>query len=153
MNLFTGLSSDWITYRTVVSTSGDQIAIAPGYLQRAWKQNGRNFYEYSMGSTHILDFFAYISGRYAVRKETYSGPNGPVSLEVYYDPAHTYDIDDMLASSRAGLDLYQRVYSPYQFGQYRIHGVPALPQLRPILPQYDSLLGRHRLYRPHAQAH
>ncbi len=124
MNLFTGLASDWITYRTVVSTSGDQIAIAPGYLQRAWKQDGRNFYEYSMGSTHILDFFAYISGRYAVRKETYSGPNGPVSLEVYYDPAHTYDIDDMLASSRAGLDLYQRVYSPYQFTQYRILEFP-----------------------------
>ncbi len=47
-----------------MSTSGDQIAIAPGYLQRAWQQNGRRFYEYSMGITHILDFFAYLSARY-----------------------------------------------------------------------------------------
>jgi ABC-2 type transport system permease protein len=118
------IESDWITYHTVVSTSGDQMALAPGYLQRQWQANGRNFYEYSMGSTHVLDFFAYISARYQVRKETYHGTNGDVALEVYYDPAHPYDVDDMLASSRAGLDYYQRVFSPYQFTQYRIMEYP-----------------------------
>jgi len=116
--------SDWITYHTVVSTSPDQIGIAPGYLQREWQADGRRFFEYSMGSTHILDFFAYISARYQIRKETYHGPNGDVALEVYYDPAHTYDVGDMLASSRAGLDYYQRIYSPYQFSQYRIFEFP-----------------------------
>ncbi len=116
--------SDWITYHTVVSTSPDQIAIAPGYLQREWQADGRRFFEYSMGSTHILDFFSYISARYESRKELYRGPNGDISLEVYYDPAHTYDVDDMLASSLAGLDYYERVYSPYQFNQYRIFEFP-----------------------------
>lgn len=123
INLFTP-NSDWITYHTVVSTSGDQIAIAPGYLQRAWDQGGRHFYEYSMGSTHILDFFAYLSARYTAKKEVYSGPNGPVNLEVYYDSDHPYDIDDMLASSKAGLDYYQANFSPYQFTQYRIMEFP-----------------------------
>jgi hypothetical protein len=123
LNIFS-TSSDWITYHTVVSTSPDQIAIAPGYLQREWQQNGRRFFEYSMGSTHILDFSAYLSARYTVHKETYSGPAGPVSLEVYYDPAHTFDIDDMLAASRAGLDYYQAHFSPYQFTQYRIMEFP-----------------------------
>ena len=123
-NVFFRGASDWVTYHTVVSTSADQIAVAPGYLQREWQANDRNFFEYSMGSTHILDFFAYISAKYQVRKETYHGPNGDVSLEVYYDPAHTYDVDDMLASSRAGLNYYQRVYSPYQFTQYRIFEFP-----------------------------
>ena len=123
LNGFT-TNSDWITFHTVVSTSGDQIAIAPGYLQREWRQDGRHFFEYSMGSTHILDFFAYLSGRYSVRKEVYSGPGGPINLEIYYDPAHTYDLDDMLASSRAGLDYYQAHFSPYQFKQYRILEFP-----------------------------
>jgi ABC-2 type transport system permease protein len=123
-NVFFRGESDWVTYHTVVSTSSDQIAVAPGYLQREWQANGRRFFEYSMGSTHILDFFAYISADYQVKKETYHGPNGDVALEVYYDPAHTYDVDDMLASSRAGLDYYQRVYSPYQFSQYRIYEFP-----------------------------
>ncbi|MGD0797125.1 MAG: ABC transporter permease [Acidobacteriaceae bacterium] len=116
--------SDWITYHTVVSTIPGQIAIAPGYLQREWQKDGRRFFEYSMGSTHILDFYAYLSARYSVRKEVYNGPGGPVNLEVYYYPTHTYDIDDMLASSKAGLDLYQRIYSPYQFTQYRIMEFP-----------------------------
>jgi ABC-2 type transport system permease protein len=123
-NVFFRGESDWVTYHTVVSTSSDQIAIAPGYLQRQWQADGRNFYEYSMGSTHILDFFSYISARYQSRKEIYHGPGGDVALEVYYDPAHTYDIDDMLASSRDGLDYYQRVYSPYQFTQFRIFEFP-----------------------------
>jgi ABC-2 type transport system permease protein len=112
--------SDWITYHAVVSTSSDQIAIAPGYLQREWQEGGRNFFEYSMGSTHILDFFAYISARYTVKREQYKG----VNLEVYYTPGHEFDIDDMLASSKAGLDYYQVNYSPYQFAQFRIMEFP-----------------------------
>jgi hypothetical protein len=116
--------ADWVTYHTVVSTVPDQMAIAPGYLQRDWQANGRHYYEYSMGSTHILDFYSYISARYQSRKQMYRGVGGDVSLEVYYDPAHTYDIDDMLASSRAGLDYYQQVFSPYQFTQFRIFEFP-----------------------------
>jgi ABC-2 type transport system permease protein len=123
INLFTP-NSDWVTYHTIVSTSADQIAIAPGYLTRSWQENGRRYYEYGMGSTHILDFFAYVSARYAVRKQTYDGPGGPVSLEVYFDPAHTFDVDEMLAGSRAGLDYYQKNFSAYQFNQYRIMEFP-----------------------------
>ena len=112
--------SDWVTYHTIVSTSPDQIAIAPGYLKRAWQQDGRNFFEYDMESTNILDFFAYISARYDVRRDQYKG----TKLEVYYTPGHEYDIDDMLASSKAGLDYYQQHYSPYQFAQFRIMEFP-----------------------------
>ncbi len=123
INLFTA-NSDWITYHTVVSTSDDQMAIAPGYLVRSWQKDGRRYYEYSMGSTHILDFFAYMSARYAVRKEQYAGASGPISLEVYYDPAHTFNIDEMLAGSRAGLEYFEKNFSPYQFNQYRVLEFP-----------------------------
>lgn len=116
--------SDWITYHTIVSTSPDQTALAPGYLQRAWTANGRRFFEYSMGSTHILDFFSFLSARYQLRKETYHSSQGDIALEIYYNPGHAYDLDDMFASSRAGLDYYQRVFSPYQFTQFRILEFP-----------------------------
>jgi len=143
-NVFFRGESDWITYHTVVSTSSDQIAIAPGYLQRQWQVDGRNFFEYSMGSTHILDFFAYLSGRYQTRKEIYHGSSGDVSLELYYDPAHNYDLDDMLASSRAGLDYYQRIYSPYQFTQFRILEFPryrTFAQSFPNTVPYSEAIG------------
>ena len=116
--------SDWIRYHTVVSTSSDQIAIAPGYLKREWQQNGRNYFEYDMGSTPILDFYAYLSGRYTVRREQYKG----TKLEVYYIPGHQYDIDDMLAAAKAGLDYYQANFSPYQFAQFRIMEFPRYRQ-------------------------
>jgi len=112
--------SDWIKYHTVVSTSADQMAIAPGYLKRQWQENGRNYFEYDMGATSILDFHAYLSGRYKVRREQYRG----VNLELYYTPGHEYDIDDMLASSKAGLDYFQKNFSPYQFEQFRIMEFP-----------------------------
>jgi ABC-2 type transport system permease protein len=112
--------SDWITYHTVVSTSADQIALAPGYLKRDWQQDGRHFFEYDMGPTPVLDFFAYISSRYNVKREQYKG----INLEIYYTPGHEYDIDDMLASTKAGLDYYQANFSPYQFRQFRIMEFP-----------------------------
>lgn len=118
-NLFTP-AADWITFHTVVSTPDDQIALAPGYLQKEWHQNGRHYYDYSMGDTKILAFWSYVSGRYQVKKENYKG----INIEVYYDPHHPFDIDDMIASSKAGLDYYQANYSPFQFQQFRILEFP-----------------------------
>ena len=143
-------NSDWITYHTVVSTSGEQIAIAPGYLVKSWQRDGRHYYEYSMGGTHILDFFAYLSGRYTTRKEMYAGPSGPVNLEVYYDPAHTYDIDGMLACFASRSRLLSGALQPLPIHAVSHHGVPALPQLRAVLSQHRAVLRRHWLHRAHA---
>jgi ABC-2 type transport system permease protein len=118
-NLFSK-DSDWISYHTVVSTSADQIAIAPGYLKRQWQQDGRNCFEYDMGATNIADFHAYLSGKYSVRREQYKG----VNLEIYYIPGHEYNLDDMLASSKSGLNYFQTNFSPYQFQQFRIMEFP-----------------------------
>ena len=40
--------ADWINFETTVSTSADQIALAPGYLQREWTENGRRYFHYKM---------------------------------------------------------------------------------------------------------
>ena len=122
-NLFTA-DSDWITYKTVVSTSDDQIALAPGYLERDWHENGRHYYAYNMGDVKILDFFAYVSARYNVKREVYQGVNNPINIEVYSDSHHPYDVDDMIASSKAGLDYYEKNYSPFQYKQFRILEFP-----------------------------
>jgi ABC-2 type transport system permease protein len=112
--------SDWVTFHTIVSTTPDQIAISPGYLKRDWTENGRHYFEYDMGGTHILNFFSYISAKYDIRREQYKG----INLEVYYHPGHEFNIDDMLASSKAGLDYYQNQFSSFQFAQFRIMEFP-----------------------------
>jgi hypothetical protein len=128
-NLFTP-HSDWITYRTTVSTSDadsegqSQIAISPGYLTREWHENGRHYFSYDMGDVKTLDFYAFISARYDVKREMYQGVASPVAIEVYHIPAHAYDVDDMIAASKAGLAYYEKNFSPFQFRQYRILEFP-----------------------------
>jgi ABC-2 type transport system permease protein len=116
--------ADWISFHTVVSTADDQIALAPGYLQKDWHSNGRHYYEYDMGDVKIEDFFAYVSARYHVKQEVYQGVSGPVNIEVYSAPAHPYDVDDMIASSKAGLAYYEKNFSPFQFHQFRVLEFP-----------------------------
>ncbi len=119
INLFTN-NADWITYHSIVSTSADQLALTPGYLQRNWQENGRNFFEYSMGATKIALFFNFTSARYAVKRVPYKG----VNIEIYYEPKHTFDLNDFVAASKAGLDYYQSNFGPFQFAQYRILEFP-----------------------------
>ncbi len=122
-NLFTA-DSDWISYKTTVSTSASQIALAPGYLQKDWVANGRHYFTYDMGGVKTLNFYAYVSGKYQVTRDTYQGVNGPIAIEVYHLPQHSFDVPDMIASAKAGLAFYERAYSPYQFRQYRIVEFP-----------------------------
>jgi len=122
-NIFTA-DSDWISYRVTVSTPDDQIALSPGYLQKDWHQNGRHFYSYDMGNVKILDFFNIISGRYEVKKQDYKG----ISVEVYYDKHHPWDVDDMMDGVRGGLDYYQANYSAFQYKQFRIIEFPRYRQ-------------------------
>lgn len=44
INSFTK-NADWISYHAILSTSGDQVGIAPGYLERAWDKDARHYYE------------------------------------------------------------------------------------------------------------
>jgi ABC-type transport system involved in multi-copper enzyme maturation permease subunit len=128
-NLFTP-HSDWISYRTTVSTSDNdsegkpQTAISPGYLIRDWHENGRHYFTYDMGDVKTLDFYSFVSARYDVKREMYQGADNQIALEVYHIPAHTYDVDDMIAASKAGLAYYEKNFSPFQFRQYRILEFP-----------------------------
>ena len=111
--------ADWIAFETVVSTEEDQIAIAPGYLQKEWKDAGRRYFSYKM-DVPILNFFAFQSARYAVKKDIWRN----VPIEVYYHPGHEFNIDRMIASTKASLEYFSKAFSPYQHKQFRIIEFP-----------------------------
>lgn len=119
VNLFTA-DSEWVTFRCVISTSPDQIAIAPGYLKREWTENGRRYFEYDMGDARINNFYSFLSGRFDVRRDKWKN----VNLEVYYTPGHEYNLDKMMESAKAGLDYYEKNFGPFQFTQYRVLEFP-----------------------------
>ncbi len=121
--------SDWMDFDTVVSTSPDQIAISPGYLQKEWTENGRRYFHYKMDSP-ILAFWSYLSARYAVKRDHWND----VAIEIYYDPAHPYNVDRMIAASKKSLDYFTQNFGPYQHKQVRIIEFPRYERFAQSFP-------------------
>jgi len=131
--------ADFITFEATVSTDDDQFAIAPGYLQKEWTEGGRRHFDYKMDSP-ILNFFAFQSGRYAVRKDRWHD----VAIEIYYQPGHEYNLDRMIAATKAGLDYFTANFGPYQHKQFRIIEFPryqAFAQSFPNTIPYSEGIG------------
>jgi ABC-type transport system involved in multi-copper enzyme maturation permease subunit len=121
--------ADFIDFQATIGTDEDQFAIAPGYLTREWTENGRRYFDYKMDSP-ILDFFAFQSGRYAVRKDRWQD----VAIEIYYQPGHEYNLDRMIAATKAGLDYFTANFGPYQHKQFRIIEFPRYQQFAQSFP-------------------
>ena len=113
-------NTEWVQFDVTVSTAGDQTALAPGRLVRAWKQDGRNLFHYR-GDNLIPNQFAIGSGRYAVRRETHRG----VTIEVYYHPEHTQSIAPMMRAAAHSLRYYIDNFGPYPHPHLRLVEVPA----------------------------
>ena len=114
-----GKGVTFIDFETTVSTSDDQVAIAPGYLQKQWQENGRNYFHYKMDAP-IVNFFSYLSARHEVKKDVHNG----VDIEVYYHPEHNWNVDVMVQSVKDSLDYYTQAFGPYQHRQMRIIEFP-----------------------------
>jgi ABC-2 type transport system permease protein len=114
---------DWIDFEATVTTAEDQVALAPGYLQSAWTENGRRHFHYRM-DVPILDFYAFLSARYAVKKDAWTSGGKAVPIEIYYHPGHEYNLDRMIAGVKDSLDYYTANFGPYQHRQVRILEFP-----------------------------
>lgn len=118
-NNYISNDADWISFDTTVSTAADQIAVAPGTLEKTWVDGDRRYFHYVMHQP-MLNFFAWLSARYAVKSVDANG----VKLSVYYNPAHAWNVDRMLEAARDALAYYDSHYPPYQFKQLRILEFP-----------------------------
>ncbi len=111
--------ADWINFEATVSTTPDQIAMAPGYLQKEWVQDGRRYFHYKMDAP-IMNIYSIQSARYAVRRDHWDG----VNLEIYYQPGHEFNLDAMMESMKETLAYCSANFSPFQFHQLRIIEFP-----------------------------
>jgi ABC-2 type transport system permease protein len=121
--------ADRLTFDAVLSTAPDQIAIAPGALQREWMENGRRFFAYHMDSP-IRKAYSIQSGRYVVRHDSAPG----VAIDVYYHPGHDVDVGRMIEGTKRGLAYYGTHFSPYQFHQFRIVEFPRYQEFAEAFP-------------------
>ncbi len=135
--------ADWISFRTTVSTSADQIALAPGYLKREWREGNRRYFRYEMDRP-ILNFVSFLSARWAVKKDVWHPDRENVAIEVYYDPAHAYNVDRMIDSAKKSLDYFTAHFSPYQHHQVRILEFPRYASFAQSFPNtipYSESIG------------
>lgn len=118
-NTYIAYDADWIDFETTISTSPEQIAIAPGYLQKEWTEEGRRYFHYKMDSK-MLNFYSFISAEFEVAKDSWND----LPIEVYYHKDHDYNIDRMIKGVKSALDYYTEEFSPYQHKQVRIIEFP-----------------------------
>lgn len=109
-----------IDFRTTVSTSVHQIAVAPGRLEQTWTGNGRRWFRYRSDAP-IVNRFGFASARYAVAKREHRG----VTIEVDYDAKHATNVAHILDTAEAAVDVMQASVAPYPHSQLRIAEVPA----------------------------
>lgn len=119
MNTYISNEADWINFETTVSTSSDQIAIAPGYLQKEWEEDGRKYFHYKMDQK-MLNFYAYNSARYELMEDKLND----INLEIYYHKGHEYNLDRMMDGMKKSLSYYIENFGPYQHKQARIIEFP-----------------------------
>jgi hypothetical protein len=118
-NTYISNDADWIDFKTTVCTAPDQIALAPGYLEREFERDGRRCFAYAMDRP-MLPFFAYLSARWSVEKGEWNG----IPIEVYFHNTHPYNVQRMIESARDSLEYFTTHFTPYQHRQVRIIEFP-----------------------------
>ena len=114
-----GDDADWVDFEVIISTDPDQIAMAPGYIQKEWEEDGRRFFHYKMDQK-IHNLFAFVSARYEVEREVWNG----INLEVYHHPTHNYNVDKLMTGMKKSIEYYTELYGPYPYRQCRILEFP-----------------------------
>ncbi|MEO6819701.1 MAG: M1 family aminopeptidase [Ginsengibacter sp.] len=138
-NYITGGLSDYINVETIISTSGDQIAVAPGSLVKKWVQNGRNYYHYKLDHPS-LNFYSFISARFEVAKRKWKD----VDIEVYYDKKNKVNVNRMLDAVQHSLEYYTTNFGPYYHKQCRIIEFPRYASFAQAFPgtmPYSEAIG------------
>ncbi|MFZ4560806.1 MAG: M1 family aminopeptidase [Saprospiraceae bacterium] len=126
---YIGLDADYVQVRTTISTASDQIAVAPGSLQKSWQKDGRRYFQYKLDHAS-LNFFSFISARYEVAREKWKG----IDVEVYHIKEHAYNVPNMLASIKKSLEYYTTHFGPYYHKQCRIIEFPRYASFAQAFP-------------------
>ena len=128
-NTYINHDADWVEVNTTISTTPDQIAIAPGSLVKSWEADGKRYFNYKLDQKS-LDFYSFISAKYEVARKKWNG----IDLEVYYIKAHEYNVPNMLKSLEKSLEYYTQNFGKYYHKQCRIIEFPRYASFAQAFP-------------------
>lgn len=113
----------------VFSTSADQTAVASGALVREWQQNGRRYFEYRM-ERPVWPGLGFLSARYTTAHAEWDD----VSIDVYHDAKHAWNVPVMLDTAKQGLAYFSREFAPYPLHSFRMVEYPRYRTAAQALP-------------------
>ncbi|MFN3875185.1 MAG: M1 family aminopeptidase, partial [Flavobacteriales bacterium] len=131
--------SDWVEVSTTISTAPDQIAIAPGSLQKEWEQDGRRYFRYVVDHPS-MNFYSFMSATYEVAREKLDS----IDIEVYYHKDHGVNVPRMLSGMKQAIAYAGRHFGPYAHKQARIIEFPrysSFAQAYPGTMPYSEAIG------------
>lgn len=121
--------ADWVNVETVISTSEDQIAVAPGSLIKEWNEDGRRYFNYKVDHPS-QNFYSFMSARYEVHREKHND----IDIEIYHDPKHSVNVQMMADAVRKSLEYYEEHFGPYYHTQARIIEFPRYANFAQAFP-------------------
>ena len=122
-------NSDLVNVDTIISTSPDQIAIAPGSLKKDWYSGGRHYYHYSLDHAD-WNFYSFMSARYKVSRDKWHDLN----TEVYYLAEQPWNVKRMQDSIHKSFDYYTTNFGPYYNREARIIEFPRIARFAQAFP-------------------
>src|SRR5215472_11644308 len=129
METYLGARADWVNVETTISTSADQIAVAPGSLVREWGEGDRRYFQYKLDHPSLA-FYSFISANYQVAREQWNG----INLEVYYLKDHPWNVPRMMNSMKKSLGYFTQNFGPYYHKEARIIEFPRVATFAQAFP-------------------
>ena len=97
-----------VCIQTTISTSGEQVAFAPGTLEKKWTHQNRNYYHY-LTANPVKLVFGILSGMYQKAEEIYKG----IPIRIFHHPGHTTNLSRLMEGAKASLDYHTNWFGPY----------------------------------------
>ncbi|WP_435260909.1 hypothetical protein [Tenacibaculum sp. nBUS_03] len=108
-----------VTGKITISTSENQVPLAPGKMINKWTKNNRNYRTYSI--TKGVPFNWYLgSGHY----KEYISKNEETTLKIYASPKHQFNIKLYQKALRASINFVSKNLGNYPFKEIRLHEIP-----------------------------
>ena len=111
--------ADYVKLFCRISTSADQIAIAPGHLLDQRSEGDRQVFTYSTPHPVKMNF-SFHSALFEVWETEHQG----IQIQVYHAPGHQQNTGQMMEGIMAALDHHAAIFGAYPYDQIRIVEFP-----------------------------
>jgi ABC-2 type transport system permease protein len=109
-----GKSAHLMSADVTISTAGDQTAVGQGQLVGQWKQDGRNYFHYVLDHPGSYPPIVAVSARYAQFTDSIQLDH-KIYIQIFYDPAHSINVQRFVAGYKDALRYYSQAYGPYPY--------------------------------------